>query len=200
MSTISSNIPGSHSFPPINPLLPSINDLLDIDQLVLGEDMDMLLEVKPKGGGTPLKGEGRSTAGLGSPSIVLGFRWGQGRQPGDTQVNLTTLGARAVSDLYIVKAVDSATAGLAGLCGSNKGVESATLVCLKDAGNQQEFFRIVASDGGVRNHTIFTSARHNRVLEAFQVTFKTLKISYSPQTGRGSMGGVTQYELSVPSA
>ena len=89
-------------------------------------------------------------------------------------------------------------AGLAGLCGSNKGVESATLVCLKDAGSQQEYFRLMACDGGVRNHTIFTSARHNRVLEAFQITFKTLKISYQPQTGRGSMGGMTQYELNVP--
>lgn len=197
---MSNHSSGAHAQSPINPLLPNIHELLDIDQLVLSNDMDMLLEVKPKGGGTPLKGEGRSAAGLGSPSIILGFRWGQGRQPGDTQVNLTTLGARAVSDLYIVKEVDSSTAGLAGLCGSNKGVESATIVCLKDAGNQQEYFRIVASDGGVRNHTIFTSARHNLVLEAFQVTFKTLKISYSPQTGKGSMGGVTQYELNIPSA
>jgi type VI protein secretion system component Hcp len=197
---MSNHSSGAHAQSPINPLLPNIRDLLDIDQLVLGNDMDMLLEVKPKGGGTPLKGEGRSAAGLASPSIVLGFRWGQGRQPGDTQVNLTTLGARAVSDLFIVKEVDSATAGLAGLCGSNKGVESATIVCLKDAGSQQEYFRIVASDGGVRNHTIFTSARHNCVLEAFQVTFKTLKISYLPQTGKGSMGGVTQYELNIPSA
>ncbi|MEZ5545985.1 MAG: type VI secretion system tube protein Hcp [Lysobacteraceae bacterium] len=179
----------------------SINDLLDLDQLVLSEDMDMLLEVKPKGGGTPLKGEGRPAAGLGSPSLILGFRWGQSRHAGETAwKDSASLGARMVSDLYIVKEVDLATAGLAGICGTNKGVEKATLVCLKAGDGQKEYLRIEVSDGGLRNHNVFTSGRHNRVLESFQITFNTLTITCLPQTGKGSMGGATQFQLVIPTA
>ena len=74
------------------------------------------------------------------------------------------------------------------------------LLCLKAGDGQKEYLRIEVSDGGLRNHNVFTSGRHNRVLESFHITFNTLTITCLPQTGKGSMGGATQFQLVIPTA
>ncbi len=178
-------------------------ELLGLDQFAVPDATDWLMTLIPKNTGSPVPGEGRPAPGLTTPFQVVGWRWGQGRAAaGDTLISAKTQGARTVSDLTIIKLMDSSTPVLASCCGTNSAVKEATLIAYHAGGQsngvQVEFFKLVAREGAMRSHYIYTSARHGVPLEVLYLNFQSLEITYTPQTSRGGRGGSTTYNLVVP--
>jgi len=176
--------------------------LQEIDQLAVPGATDWLMTLIPANTGSPVPGEGRAAPGLTTPMQVVGWFWGQERAgAGDTLVNAKTMGARRVADLTIVKFLDAATPVLSSACSTNALIKEAKLIAFRAGGQsndtQVEFFKMVAKDGALRSHYIYTSHRHGIPLEVFELNFKTLELVYTPQTVKGSKGGVTMTMLDV---
>lgn len=177
-----------------------LEHLWSLDRIALNDCEDMFLQLVSKRTNTPLKGEGRPLGDWEAPLAIAGWRWAEGHDSGRFAHNANVADMR-VSDVAIVRTVDAASPLVARLCASGDLLSSATVRCLKAAGerntSQIEYLNLRLEDSFVRNYQIYTSSRANRLMEAFQLSAHKIKIVYATQKETGARGAEVVFTLDI---
>jgi type VI secretion system secreted protein Hcp len=99
-------------------------------------------------------------------------------------------GKVAMQDLHFVKKTDKSSAKLHTACATGEHLKSATLVCRKAGGDQQEFLTIVMSPVLVSSYQHGGSAGSDVVpIEQVSLAFGKIEFKYKEQKPDGSLGG-----------
>ncbi len=99
-------------------------------------------------------------------------------------------GKSVLQDLHIVKKTDKASAKLLTACCTGEHLKTATLVCRKAGGDQQEFLTLVLSPilitslqaGGAAGADVIPT-------EQVSIAYGKLEYKYKPQDDKGALGG-----------
>ena len=99
-------------------------------------------------------------------------------------------GKVAMQDFLLVKHIDKASAKLLAACATGEHIKTATLVCRKAGGDQQEFLTIVMSPVLVTSWQQGGSAGSDIVpTEQVALGFGKIEFKYKEQKPDGSLGG-----------
>jgi len=99
-------------------------------------------------------------------------------------------GKVAMQDFHIVKKTDKASAKLLTACCTGEHLKTATLVCRKAGGDQQEFLTVVLSPVLVSSYQTSGSAGSDVIpMEQVALNFGKIEFKYKEQKPDGSLGG-----------
>ena len=99
-------------------------------------------------------------------------------------------GKVALQDFHIVKKTDKASAKLLTSCCTGEHLKTATLVCRKAGGDQQEFLTVVLSPVLVSSYQTSGSAGSDVIpMEQVSLNFGKIEFKYKEQKPDGSLGG-----------
>ena len=99
-------------------------------------------------------------------------------------------GKVAMQDFHFVKKIDKASAKLLTACATGEHIKTATMVCRKAGGDQQEFLTVVMSPVLVTSFQEGGSAGSDLVpIEQVSLAFGKLEFKYKEQKPDGSLGG-----------
>jgi type VI secretion system secreted protein Hcp len=99
-------------------------------------------------------------------------------------------GKVALQDFSFVKRLDKASPKLFTACCTGEHVKSATLVCRKAGGDQQEFLTIVLTSAIVSTYQSGGSAGSDVIpMDQVSLNFAKIEVKYKEQKPDGSLGG-----------
>jgi len=99
-------------------------------------------------------------------------------------------GKVAMQDFHIVKKTDKASAKLLTACCTGEHLKTATLVCRKAGGDQQEFLTVVLSPVLVSSYQSSGSSGSDVIpMEQVALNFGKIEYKYKEQKPDGSLGG-----------
>jgi type VI secretion system secreted protein Hcp len=99
-------------------------------------------------------------------------------------------GKVAMQDFHFVKKTDKASAKLLTACCTGEHIKTATLVCRKAGGDQQEFLTVILSPVLVSSYQTSGSAGSDVIpMEQVSLNFGKIEYKYKEQKPDGSLGG-----------
>ncbi len=99
-------------------------------------------------------------------------------------------GKVSMQDFHFVKKVDKASPKLLAACATGEHIKTATLVCRKAGGDQQEFLTVVLSPVLVTSWQNGGSASSDVVpIEQVSLAYGKIEFKYKEQKADGSLGG-----------
>ena len=99
-------------------------------------------------------------------------------------------GKVAMADFTIVKKTDKASAKLFTACCTGEHLKTATLVCRKAGGDQQEFLKVILTSVIVSSFQTSGSAGSEVIpMEQVSLDFAKIEYKYKEQKPDGSLGG-----------
>jgi len=99
-------------------------------------------------------------------------------------------GKVSMQDFHIVKKTDKASAKLLTACCTGEHLKTATLVCRKAGGDQQEFLTVVLSPVLVSSYQSSGSSGSDVIpMEQVALNFGKIEYKYKEQKPDGSLGG-----------
>ena len=99
-------------------------------------------------------------------------------------------GKVAMQDFSFVKKVDKASAKLHTACATGEHIKTATLVCRKAGGDQQEFLTVILSPILVSSYQTSGSAGAELIpVEQISLNYGKIEYKYKEQKPDGSLGG-----------
>jgi type VI secretion system secreted protein Hcp len=100
------------------------------------------------------------------------------------------VGKVAMADLHIVKKTDKASAKLLTACCTGEHLKTATLVCRKAGGDQQEFLTVILSSVLVTSFQTSGSSGSDAIpMEQVSLAYGKIEYKYKEQKPDGSLGG-----------
>ncbi len=99
-------------------------------------------------------------------------------------------GKVVLQDFHFVKKTDKASAKLFTSCCTGEHLKTATLVCRKAGGDQQEFLTVILSPLIVSSYQSGGSAGSDVIpMEQISLNYGKIEFKYKPQDGKGGLGG-----------
>jgi type VI secretion system secreted protein Hcp len=99
-------------------------------------------------------------------------------------------GKVAMQDFHFVKKTDKASAKLFTSCATGEHIKTATLVCRKAGGDQQEFLTVILSPVLVSSYQTGGSAGSDVIpMEQISLNFGKIEYKYKAQDAKGALGG-----------
>jgi type VI protein secretion system component Hcp len=193
-------MPGNEISPRVTASRLSLDYVCQFDMLALPATDDMLLQVVPKRSNSPVKGEAPARGGWDTPMQIHGWRWAQGYETHHAGHALNASDMR-VTDIGVVKVVDSASPAIAKLCAQAELLALAHIKCFKaggpDQGGQIEYLSLKLEEAYIRNYHIYTSVRLGCLCEVFEFSAQKLTMTAAPQTETGARGADVIFPLDV---
>jgi type VI protein secretion system component Hcp len=195
-------MPGPDASPALTASRLSLDYVCQFDSLALPDTGDMLLQVVPKRSNTPVKGEAAARGGWDTPMQIHGWRWAQGYETHHAGHALNASDMR-VTDIAVVKMVDSASPALAKLCAQAELLALAHIKCFK-AGNpdnnaQIEYLSLKLEEAYLRSYHVYTSVRLACLCEVFEFSAQKLTMTGAAQKDTGARGADVIFALDVSS-
>jgi type VI protein secretion system component Hcp len=193
-------MPSTDASPPRAASRLTLDYLRQFDSLALEASDDMFLHMVPKRSNTPVKGEAPVRGDWETPMQIHGWRWAQGYDAFHPGQALNANDMR-VTELGVIKTVDSASPVIAKLCAQAELLALAHIKCFKSGGSddgvQIEFLSMKLEEAYIRNYHIYTSSRLARTCEVFELSAQKLTMTCAPQTKTGSRGAEVTFALDV---
>ncbi|KQP13855.1 type VI secretion system tube protein Hcp [Pseudorhodoferax sp. Leaf265] len=99
-------------------------------------------------------------------------------------------GKVSLQDFHFVKKTDKASAKLLTACCTGEHLATATLVCRKAGGEQEEFLTVILSPVMVSSYQNSGSAGADIIpMEQVALNYGKIEFKYKPQDGKGGLGG-----------
>ncbi|WP_233888753.1 type VI secretion system tube protein Hcp [Paraburkholderia flagellata] len=170
------------------------------DAFALPDAEDMFLYVIPKRSNTAVKGEAPARGDWETPMRIHGWRWAEGYETLHAGHALNANDMR-VTDVGVVKSVDSTSPVIAKLCAQSELLALAQIKCFKsggpDNGVQIEFLSMKLEEAYIRNYSIYTSVRLGRMCEVFELTAQKMTLTCAAQKPDGSRAAEVNFALDV---
>jgi type VI secretion system secreted protein Hcp len=131
-------------------------------------------------------GEASDTEHKGEIDVVS---WSWGMQANVSLASGQATARSTISDLRIVKRVDSASPTLMNFLKNNKAIGQAQLIVRKAGKTPLEYFKIELEN--VRVTSITAESDKAELVEHVSLGFSKVKVSYTPQDSLGARGGGT---------
>jgi len=99
-------------------------------------------------------------------------------------------GKVAMQDFHFVKKTDKSSAKLLSACCTGEHIKTATLVCRKAGGDQQEFLKVILSPVLISSYQTGGSAGSDVIpMEQVSLNYGKIEYKYKEQKPDGSLGG-----------
>jgi type VI secretion system secreted protein Hcp len=92
-----------------------------------------------------------------------------------------------ITDIHFTKPMDKASANLFKYCALGAMIKTATLVCRKAGGKQEEYLKIELKDVKVSSTSWSGHGGGGEVSEQFSLNFTSIHIEYKPQKADGTL-------------
>jgi len=152
---------------------------------------DMFLKIETAKQGA-IKGESQDSAHKNEIDVV-GWSWGMQAH--------TSLGAAGnapkatVSELDILKRVDSASTALMSALRNNDLVKKAILIVRKSGASPLEYVKITVQDGRIT--ALNVESAETELRERLTLSFKRINVEYTPQGDDGRARGTMSFETDI---
>lgn len=124
---------------------------------------------------------------------VLNWSWGMQNAGTGHYGAGSGAGKVQVSDINIVKRVDSSTPVLMKSCAKGDHIKKGTLVVRNAGGDQLEYFKIELGEILVSSLQAHSDQGSPLLLEQVALNFKTFKVTYVPQKESGGAGAPSEF-------
>jgi len=161
-----------------------------LDPTIVGAG-DMFLMVKGARSGL-IKGEAHDDQHKGEIEVLS---WSWGMQAKSSLGGGAATGKASISDLKVVKRVDSASTALMSALRSNEPIQKAVLTLRKAGATQLEYLKITIEQGRVTSVNLQAGDAQGgpELYEHVSFTFNKITVDYVPQGKDGAARGGTQF-------
>jgi type VI secretion system secreted protein Hcp len=124
---------------------------------------------------------------------ILNWSWGMQNAGSGHYGAGSGAGKVQVSDINIVKRVDTASPMLMKSCAKGDHIKSGVLVVRKAGGDQLEYFKVELTDILVSGIQCHSDPGSPQLLESVNLNFRTFKVTYLPQKESGGAGAPSEF-------